>query len=239
MDAKFFRKAKKANRAVEYTDSEAIIPAGKSGDAETRVPLPNRRPMTLEERTAAIQVRRDEIATLEEQIESQRKELLELVKQYKLTMSGAHTVIFKNIEIKNLMDRRAALAYPLQWIEAIPGLTLKDIFESKRNTSKIGSDVFQIKRRVEPITSLYVDLGAAAQVATMAKEQKQAGTIAQATAAVTAAAKSAARAIDTTVDAATDAVSTAASAAASAARGAIIGQRRTIKLGKPAPLPPK
>lgn len=69
MDAKFFRKAKRANRAVEITDSEAIIPAVKDAP-EIRVPLPNRRILTIEEREQIVQERRDEIANIEVMIES-------------------------------------------------------------------------------------------------------------------------------------------------------------------------
>lgn len=229
MDASFFRKAKKANRAVQYTDSEAVIPA-VSGGAEFRVALPNRRPLTLEERQEAIQKRHDEIATLEEEIESERKILLDLVKSYKVDGS-AHNVVVQNLKIKSLMERRSALAHPEKWIEAIPGLTLKDIFESKRDTRKIGykADVFQVKRRVEPITSLYVDLGAAAARATLQAEEEDAATMASAAVAATGAAiAKTAKAIATSATAGTDALA----AAAKATTGAIIGQRKVIKLKK-------
>ena len=225
MDASFFRKAKKANRAVEYTDSEAVIPA-VSGGAEIRVALPNRRPLTLEERQEAIQKRHDEIATLEDEIESERKTLLDLVKSYKADGS-AHNVVVQNLKIKSLMERRSALAHPEKWIEAIPGLTLKDIFESKRDTRKIGykTDVFQVKRRVEPITSLYVDLGAAAAKAAIEAEEQDAATMAM----------SAATAAAASVTKTATAITTTALEAAKATTGAIIGQRKVIKLKKTAP----
>ena len=236
MDASFFRKAKKANRAVEYTDSEAVIPA-VSGGAEIRVALPNRRPLTLEERQEAIQKRHGEIAALEDEIESERKILLDLVKSYKADGS-AHNVVVQNLKIKSLMERRSALAHPEKWIEAIPGLTLKDIFESKRDTRKIGykADVFQVKRRVEPITSLYVDLGAAAEKAALQAEEKDAATMASAAiSAATGAATGAAISAATKTAKAITTTATAALEAAKATTGAIIGQRKVIKLKKTAP----
>ena len=237
MDASFFRKAKKANRAVEYTDSEAVIPA-VSGGAEIRVALPNRRPLTLEERQEAIQKRHGEIAALEDEIESERKILLEYVKAYKADGS-AYNVVVQNLKIKSLMERRSALAHPEKWIEAIPGLTLKDIFESTRDTRKIGykADVFQVKRRVEPITSLYVDLGAAAAKAALDAEEQDAATMAisAATSAATKTAKAIATSVATAARAATGGTDALAIAAAKATTGAIIGQRKVIKLKKTAP----
>lgn len=227
MDAKFFRKAKNVNRAVEYTDSEAVIPA-VSGSAEIRVALPNRRPLTMEERQEAIKLRYDEIAVIEGEIESERKSLLQLIKNYQ-SDGRANDVVVQNLKIKGLMDRRSKLAYPEKWIEELSGLTLKDVFESKRDTRKIGYkvDVYQIKRRVEPITSLYVDLGAAAAQAVLQAEEKEAATVAASVAATAAeAAAKTAKAIAATVTAGTDALATAAAAT----RGAIIGQRRSIKL---------
>lgn len=226
MDAAFFRKAKKVNRAVEYTDSEAVIPA-VSGGTEIRVALPNRRPLTLEERQQAIQIRYSEIGALEDEIESERKTLLKLVKAY-ATDGKASDIVVHNLKIKDLMERRSKLAHPEKWIEEIPGLTLKDIFESKRDTRKIGYKTFQIKRRVEPITSLYVDLGDAAAKATLQAEQ-EAATIASSIAAAKAA-DATAKAIAATVTAGTDALA----ATAAATRGAIIGQKRTITLKKTA-----
>ena len=58
------------------------------------------------------------------------------------------------------MEKRTKLSRPEIWIETLPGLLLKDVFASKRDVRKIGADVFQIKRRLEPILSLYVDLEA-------------------------------------------------------------------------------
>jgi hypothetical protein len=68
-----------------------------------------------------------------------------------------------NLKVQGLVERRSSLVTPQKWIEEIPGLTLKDVFASKRDIRKIGSSVYQIKRRVEPIESLYVDVGAQAE----------------------------------------------------------------------------
>lgn len=234
MDAKFFRKAKRANRAVEITDSEAIIPAVKDAP-EIRVPLPNRRILTIEEREQIVQERRDEIANIEVMIESERKILLQKVKSYRELHTGAPEVVVQNLKIKNLMEQRSKLAYPEVWIEEIKGLTLKDVFESKRDVRKLGADLFQIKRRVEPITSLYVDLAKAAASAAVAAEQQEATTVAASLAAqATQAAATAAAAIRASAGPSTD----QAAAQAVATQGAIIGQRRSIKVRKPAPAPP-
>ena len=232
MDTKFFRAAKRANRAVEITDSEAIIPAVKDA-SEIRVPLPNRRPLTIEEREAILQGRRDQIAEIEEKIESERKILLQKVKSYRDIQSGAPEVVVQNLKIKNLMEQRSKLAYPEVWIEELKGLNLKDIFESKRDVRKIGADVFQVKRRVEPILSLYVDLGKAAAEAAVVAEEQESATIAEGLAAVAAAAASR---LAQTIKATAGPSTTAAAAAATATQGAIIGQRRVIKMKKTAPV---
>jgi len=157
LDAKFFRKAKKVNRAVEITDNEAFIPAVKD-TPELRVKLPSRRLQTMDERKSILDTRMQGLVTVEEEIEVERKTLLTLVKDFELTNSGAAAVVAQNLKIKGLMERRAQLSRPEQWIEELPGLSLKDVFESKRDERKIGSTVYQLKRRVEPIIGLYVDL---------------------------------------------------------------------------------
>ena len=159
LDAKFFRRAKKVNRAVEITDMHAFIPAIKDSP-EIRVALPNRRPKTMEERQTAIDIRYEQIAELEEEIEVERKQLIELTKTYSSTKSGAADVVVQNLKVQALMEKRKALQYPEIWIETIDGVTLKDVFESKRDTRKVdgGGILQQISHRVEPITSLYVDL---------------------------------------------------------------------------------
>ena len=160
----FFKEAKKVDRAIEIRDNEAIIPAVKD-KTERRAKLPNRRLLTIDERKVNLQERAEAISALEEEIEVERKTLLESVKSYEAANSGAASVVAQNLKVKGLMEKRSRLSYPEKWIESLGGLSLKDIFASKRDVRKIGSDVEQIKRRVEPITSLYVDLDAAAAAA--------------------------------------------------------------------------
>ena len=159
LDAKFFRKAKKVNRAVEITETQAYIPAMKDSP-EVRVALPNRRGKTMEERKAELTNRYENIAELEEQIEKERKSLIALTTSYRELGSGAADVVVQNQKVRDLMERRKGMAYPESWIEEIAGVSRKDVFESKRDQRKLpGGVVYQIKRRVEPLSSLYVDLG--------------------------------------------------------------------------------
>jgi len=153
----FFKKAKKVDRAIEIRDNEAVIPAVKER-AEVRARLPNRRLLTIEERAAIIEERMGLITALDDEIEVERKDLLEKVKVYEMTKSGASDVVAQNLKVKSLMEKRTKLSHPEIWIETLPGLLLKDVFASKRDVRKIGADVFQVKRRLEPILSLYVDL---------------------------------------------------------------------------------
>ena len=157
----FFKKAKKVDRAIEIKDNEAVIPAVKER-AEVRVRLPNRRLLTIEEREAILKIRKEKIAELEGRIESERKILLGAVKEFEITRVGGPEVISQNHKIKLLMEERSKLYRPEMWIEGLSDLTFKDVFASKKDIRKIGADVFQIKRRVEPITSLYYDLDLAA-----------------------------------------------------------------------------
>ena len=159
LDDKFFRRAKKLNRAVEITDNHAFIPAVRDSP-EIRVPLPNRRPKTMEERQTDLDAIMEQIGGLDEEIEVQRKQLIELAKRYSSLKSGAAEVVVQNLKIQALMEKRKALQYPERFISELEGITLKDIFQSKRDTRKLsgGGRVFQINHRVEPITSLYVDL---------------------------------------------------------------------------------
>ena len=161
LDAKFFRRAKKVNRAVEITDTQAFIPAVKDSP-EIRVPLPNRRLKTADERKEELDAKAEQIQELEEEIEKERKVLLEKTTEYRSSRTGAAEVVVQNLKVKDLMNRRNLLAYPDVWIEEIKGLTLKDVFESKRDVRKIGSNVFQIKRRLENLQNVYLDLGAKA-----------------------------------------------------------------------------
>jgi hypothetical protein len=173
LDAKFFRRAKKLNRAVEITDSHAYIPALRDSP-EIRVPLPNRRLKTMEERQAAIDERFKEIEALDEEIEVERRVLIDLVRRYTTLKSGAADVIVQNLKIQGLMEKRKDLQYPERFIAKIEGVTLKDIFQSKRDMRKVeGGGIFQIKHRVEPITSLYVDLGAKGEAAGAALEDEE------------------------------------------------------------------
>lgn len=213
LDAKFFRKAKKLNRAVEITDNQAFIPAVKDSP-EIRVSLPNRRLKTIEERTAELNERMIELADVEENIETERKALLELVKAFK-SGGPASEVVAQNLKVKALMEKRSSLARPVKWIEELEGLSFKDVFASKRDDRKIGTPVYQIKRRVEPIISLYVDLAAAAVAAEPVVEAPELPVV---KAPVTAPIKT----------------------VAEAAQGAIIGQKKktVIRLGKPPTAPP-
>jgi hypothetical protein len=208
LDAKFFRKAKKLNRAVEITDNQAFIPAVKDSP-EIRVPLPNRRLKTNEERTAELTERMIEIAGVEQQIEVERKALLELVTTFK-TGGPASEVVAQNLKVKALMEKRSSLARPAKWIEELDGLSFKDVFASKRDDRKIGAPVYQVKRRVEPIISLYVDLAAEAVAAEPVVEAPE-------------------------LPAAKVPKATVPKTSAEAAQGAIIGQKKrtVIKLGKP------
>lgn len=167
MNKEFFTKASVSNRTVQVTDIDAILPAiGDKG--EVRVRLPTRRLKTVDERQGDLQNRYEEIATLEESIETERKTLLDLVKAFRETGTGGMEVVIKNDKIKTLMEKRSRLAHPLRWIEGVEGLNFKDIFESKRDVRKLGTTVFQVKRRVEPIEGLYVDLGLGAAAPTAA-----------------------------------------------------------------------
>ena len=163
LDAKFFRKAKKVNRAVEITDNQAFIPAVKDAP-EIRVNLPNRRVKTFEERQLEIKERMTQVTSIEEEIETERKILLNLVKAFN-EGGPASEVVAQNMKVKALMEKRSSIVRPERWIEELEGLTFKDVFASKRDDRKIGSSVFQVKRRVEPISSFYVDLAAEAVAA--------------------------------------------------------------------------
>jgi hypothetical protein len=131
------------------------------------------------------------------------------------------------------MEKRSVLSRPSRWIEELKGLTFKDVFESKRDVRKIGADVYQIKSRVEPIASLYIDLVEERKEATLQTEQKTAKILASRTPAPSI--------VDMATDAAKDAataISSAATAATAAATSAIIGQRvkaKTIRLKTPGP----
>jgi hypothetical protein len=172
LDAKFFRKAKRVNRAIEITETQAVIPAVKDSP-EIRVSLPNRRPKTMEERKEVLDARYEELAALEEEVEVERRKLMDLTKVFRETGTGGAEVIVQNMKIDTLMGRRRGLRYPEIWIEEIPGLTLVDVFASKRDTRSMGANVYQVKTRVEPIESLYVDLGGLAAAANVSAEEEE------------------------------------------------------------------
>ena len=215
----FFKKAKKVDRAIELRDNEAVIPAVKER-AEVRARLPNRRLLSFEERSEIIQQRKEQINTLEEEIEVERKILLEAVKAFETTKSGASDVVSQNIKIHTLIEKRSRLSRPEIWIETISGLTLKDVFASKRDDRKIGADMYQVKRRVEPILSLYVDLEApAAESAEQVQQVQEAGPVGGT--GIAAALSSIAKSV-------------LPKSEESVAQGVIIGQKRVIKTKKAA-----
>jgi hypothetical protein len=114
----------------------------------------------MEEREAELTTRYENIATLEEDIERERKSLIALTASYRELGSGVADVVVQNQKVRDLMERRKGMAYPESWIEEIGGVSRKDVFESKRDQRKLPGGVFyQIKRRVEPISSLYVNVG--------------------------------------------------------------------------------
>ena len=172
LDAKFFRKAKRVNRAIEITETQAVIPAVKDSP-EIRVSLPNRRPKTMEERKEVLDARYEELAALEEEVEVERRKLMDLTKVFRETGTGGAEVVVQNMKIDTLMGRRRGLRYAEIWIEDVPGLTLVDVFASKRDTRSIGASVYQVKTRVEPIESLYVDLGGLAAAANVSAEEEE------------------------------------------------------------------
>ena len=101
---------------------------------------------------------------LEDDIEKERKVLLTLVNSFH-DGGPASEVVAQNLKVKSLMEKRSSLSRPVKWIEELEGISFKDVFASKRDDRKIGAPVYQVKRRVEPISSLYVDLAAAAAAA--------------------------------------------------------------------------
>lgn len=211
LDTAFFRKARKVDRAIEIFDHEAVIPAVKERP-EIRVKLPIRRLKTIEERTAFIQENVSKIELLDGEIEQERKNLLDLVKVYRTSGSGASDIVATNLRVKGLMERRSALVSPDRWIEELPGLTFKDVFASKRDVRKIGASVYQIKRRVEPIESLYVNLVAPQEQVPEGKEEPD-----MPPAPAAGSGSSVVKNPRTTAE---------------VARGAIIGQKRVIKTKK-------
>jgi len=99
-------------------------------------------------------------------------------------------------------------------------LSLKDVFESKRDVRKIGAPVYVLKRRLEPISSLYVDLGMAAELAEPEVKAPPLAAVKPKSSAPGAA--SAASVLEKTGE--------------EVAKGVMIGQKKTVlKLKKPTP----
>ena len=146
LDRQFFRKVTRRRRTLEFTANEVILPAVKD-EPEIRVALPNRRERTIDERIANLAERTANVTFLDEEIETERKKLAEIVRRYKAGES-----------VRGLMERRSTLARPDRWIEGDDTLTYKDIFMRERDLKKLKWEVFMLKRRVEPISSLYVDV---------------------------------------------------------------------------------
>jgi hypothetical protein len=231
LNEKFFKKAKKVGRNIVITDNEAIIPA--VGDSpETRVALPTRRMKTIEERQAAIDARVAEISALDEEIEAERVTLMDRVESFKNLRTGAADVVIQNQKIRMLMEKRSALARPVVWIEELGGLTAVDILENKTDKRSLGHDVYQLTRRVEPITSLYVDVGGAAAAAQAAAEAEAEGILQGAAAGEAAKAAAAEKAA-----VAATALAAPPTGEEAAKTGAIIGAakvKRTMKIKKTA-----
>lgn len=229
MDIRFFNKAKKANRAVRYTDTEAIIPA-VADKPEIRVPLPTRRLKTFEEREATIASRMAQIGPIEEEIETERRELQRRVEAFKAMGTGAADVIVQNQKVRDLMEKRSALARPEVWIHKNDSLTLKDVFGAKRALGVLKYPVWDLKRRVEPISTLYVDIGAAAAAEKAQQEAAEGAVLEEARLKqeqkVAAQAAAAAAATE---------VPQGPTAEQQARTGAIVGQKRKITLKKTAP----
>jgi hypothetical protein len=171
----------------------------------------------MEERTNELTARYEAIDALEEEIERERKSLLAVTATYRELGSGAADVVVQNQKVRDLMERRKKLAYPQIWIEDLGALGRNEIFESKRDTRKLDNKhVFQIKRRLEPVESLYVDAGKPeAEILEVAPESGGAVGAAIAPSAVP---------------------KTAEEIAADEKRGAIVQQtkKKTFKLAKPA-----
>uniref|UniRef100_A0A6C0KC14 Uncharacterized protein n=1 Tax=viral metagenome TaxID=1070528 RepID=A0A6C0KC14_9ZZZZ len=157
LDRQFFRKVTRRRRTLEFTANEVILPAVKD-EPEIRVALPNRRERTIDERIEILAERTANVTLLDEEIETERKKLAEIVRRYKAGQAAVSEVVILNESVRGLMERRSTLARPDTWIEGDDTLTYKDIFMRERDLKKLKWEVFMLKRRVEPISSLYVDV---------------------------------------------------------------------------------
>lgn len=195
LDRQFFRKVAKTRKRLEFTTTDAILPA-VDDQPEIRVPLPNRRELTMEEREALVLARFDQVRELDEKIEDERKKLADAIRQHKNGAGSVSAVVLLNESVGGMLTQRSLLARPDTWIETVEGLNFKDIFLRARDVRKLGWDLYQLKRRVEPISSLYVDVapvaatvaapaaGAPAPAAPVAQVQAQAPKQSAATAAI-------------------------------------------------------
>ena len=157
LDRQFFRKVTRRRRTLEFTTNEVVLPAVKD-EPEIRVALPNRRERTIDERIEILAERTANVTLLDEEIETERKKLAETVRRYKSGLAAVSEVVILNESVRGLMERRSTLARPDTWIEGDDTLTYKDIFMRERDLKKLKWEVFMLKRRVEPISSLYVDV---------------------------------------------------------------------------------
>ena len=157
LDRQFFRKVAKTRKRLEFTTTDAILPA-VDDQPEIRVPLPNRRELTMEDREALVLARFDQVRELDEKIEDERKKLADAIRQHKNGAGSVSAVVLLNESVGGMLTQRSLLARPDTWIETVEGLNFKDIFLRARDVRKLGWDVYQLKRRVEPISSLYVDV---------------------------------------------------------------------------------
>ena len=153
----FFRKVAKTRKRLEFTATDAILPA-VDDQPEIRVPLPNRRELTMEEREALVLARFEQVRELDEKIEDERKKLADAIRQHKNGTGSVSAVVLLNESVGGMLTQRSLLARPDTWIETVEGLNFKDIFLRARDVRKLGWDLYQLKRRVEPISSLYVDV---------------------------------------------------------------------------------
>jgi hypothetical protein len=157
LDRQFFRKVAKTRKRLEFTATDAILPA-VDDQPEIRVPLPNRRELTMEEREALVLARFEQVRELDEKIEDERKKLADAIRQHKNGTGSVSAVVLLNESVGGMLTQRSLLARPDTWIETVEGLNFKDIFLRARDVRKLGWDLYQLKRRVEPISSLYADV---------------------------------------------------------------------------------
>lgn len=221
LDRQFFRKVAKTRKRLEFTATDAILPA-VDDQPEIRVPLPNRRELTMEEREALVLARFEQVRELDEKIEDERKKLADAIRQHKNGTGAVSAVVLLNESVGGMLTQRSLLARPDTWIETVEGLNFKDIFLRARDVRKLGWDLYQLKRRVEPISSLYVDV-LGASVATGAS--------------VPAAAGVAASVAPAQPQAPAPAASVAQAPKQTAATAAIVG-KRVLKLKKATPAAP-